>query len=138
MEDTGELVHLLHSDLHRPLHYEEDGDGGSDLDRVGVRNRRCDLEDEVGSDLDFGGAHKRRIALDGEEETESDLDQTASRHVVPGKKSGKMGIVRRKGVSKSKGSPYRSSGSSHEEDLSPLVSCQKNLELGKNGEFFAP
>ena len=120
MEDTGEIVHILHSDLHHPLMDSEE-EIGSDLDR-GRRHGKprrhgkgvvVDNEEEQdSSDLDNGVRHERM---------ESDLDMGASGRVVPGKKSGKMGIMRRKGVSKSKGSPYRSSGSSHEDDTNPLI-----------------
>lgn len=131
MEDTGELVHVMHSDLHWPLRYQDD-DAESDLDN-GKARRIQDDDCDAGSDLDRGRAHRRRQRVELEDE-ESDLDSSVSARVIPGKKSGRMGIMRRKGVSKSKGSPYRSSGSSHEEDLSPLVSTQKNLELRRNGE----
>ena len=76
-----------------------------------------------------------------DEETESDLDQSVSGRLIPGKKAGKMGIVRRKGVSKNKGSPYRSSGSSHEDEGSPVRVAggsgrgqHKVLEQRRNGE----
>lgn len=137
MEDTGELVHILNSDLHHTLSYEADDDRGSDLDLGGgIRKKRVnqviDQEDDEGSDLDNGGSRERRVNLEGDE-TESDLDQSVSR-MIPGKKCGKMGIMRRKGVNKSKGSPYRGSGSSHDEDFgNPLVPGYQTLER-RNGE----
>ena len=158
MEDTGEMVHIMRSDLQRGSYIPPgssidngDGDSGSsDLDQGGVRRprraprRHADDDDDTGSDLDRNGRRGGRRGGRGvgkvvgaeEEETESDLDQASMRRVIPGKKSGKMGILRRKGVSKSKGSPYRSSGSSHEDDGCPLVTAttaQRNMDHHRNG-----
>ncbi len=161
MEDTGEIVHILHSDLHRASYIPQgnsiDADSGSsDQDQRGVRRQRRPrhYEDDgegAGSDLDIngtrGGGGRRGggrrwsnqvMAGAEEDETESDLDQASTRRVTPAKKLGKMGIIRRKGVSKSKGSPYRSSGSSHEDDTCSLVTtattAQRDIEHHNNGE----
>ncbi len=136
MEDTGEMVHIRPSDLRV---------NGNSSGR-GNRKLTCYEEDDLGSDLDQGKTHHHGNGLDSspsskliadDDDTESDLDQGGSR-VTPGKKSGKMGIMRRKGVSKTKGSPYRSSGSSHEEDTSPLTSSYvvgvSHMQR-RNGEF---
>ena len=159
MEDTGEMIHIMHSDLHRRSNIPmgnsiDNGDAdsaGSDLDQGRVRRPRklrINKDADMESDLDRsgsqrGGAGGRRrineIAAEAAEddETESDLDQGGSTRVIPGKKTGKMGIMRRKGVSKSKGSPYRSSGSSHEDDSFHLVtstsSAHNSLERRRNG-----
>jgi len=131
MEDTGEIVHVRPSDFrgiatngdrssYRKLTYYEDEDGGSDLDLGKTRVNGAGRAAKKGSPLSSG------IPAD-DEDTESDLDQGVSR-VTPGKKSGKMGIMRRKGVSKVKGSPYRSSGSSHDDDMSQLISSNPSVD----------
>ena len=117
MEDTGEIVHVRPKDLRGLLNGNRDN-----------RKHTYYEDEDTESDLDQGKAqrpdraHNSQPPVD-DDDTESDLDQGVSR-VTPGKKSGKMGIMRRKGVSKTKGSPYRSSGSSHDEDASPLVANQ--------------
>lgn len=149
MEDTGEMVHILPQDH---LNFGDD-ETESDLDHNhrGLSQRRAkgvkcidddgeEEEENDGSDLDRRGAVRRR-KKEAMEETESDLDQamSASSRVYPGKKSGKAGIMRRKGVSKSKGSPYRNSGSSHDDDVSPLIVSQSSFEeQRRNGEWWQP
>lgn len=136
MEDTGEIVHLLNSDLHQ-LNYESDDDPGSDLDRGGKRVLLRKGK-ETGNSLNRrGGVRSRRLKKE-DDEAGSDLDQGGiGPRVFPGKKSGKMGIMRRKGVSKSKGSPYRSSGSSHEEEFAAYCAAGNHLQRSmerRNGE----
>ena len=131
MEDTGEIVHVRPSDLqgittngdrssYRKLTYYGDDDAGSDLDLGKTRVNSANDAPLRGSPLSSS------IAAD-DEDAESDLDQGGSR-VTPGKKSGKMGIMRRKGVSKVKGSPYRNSGSSHDDDTSQLISSNQSID----------
>ena len=142
MEDTGEMIHVRHSDLHQQ-HLKDSNEVESDLDhyeRCGEEDglRRRDKENERESNLD-----QRRRRHRGEKEhlddgeTESDLDQGATNRVIPAKRMGKMGIMRRKGVSKTKGSPYRSSGSSHDEDMYPLFtnSSKRADDHRRNGQF---
>lgn len=131
------MIHIRNS-THIQSH---DDDNGSDLDNGKRRGHYYDPEEEEVSDLDGGQMHKRKdlkLKWESEEgEAESDLDQGFSGRVIPGKRMGKMGIMRRKCVSKSKGSPYRSSGSSHDEDLSPLVGVASGSGQGdqrRNGE----
>ena len=110
MEDTGELVHVMHSDLH-----------SGEINGYDQENAE--------SSLDFGQGKRRGLVpnfsqLDAEgDDIESDLDLGSSR-VSPGKRSANMGIVRRKGVSKTKGSPYRHS-SSHEDEFGSLSLSQQ-------------